>query len=188
MGTGLTTDQELKIENSRQLTNVSLVLIPLVGVVVGFVLQFREVELPFWIISIGSILALAASVYMGGRGISRLRRGRADRFSSFNAQAVFCLIGFLLLLSLYFCLGSEKTKDTERKLSAMASNIEKLSVMIETIRERMNIKTKALERNNQSQANDLKQITTKLSEIQRDLAVLKERMKSSAHNSDEHPP
>lgn len=123
MGSRLTTNQELKIENSRQLSNVALVLLPAIGVFVGIILQFRIVDDLFWWLSGGAAIASAVSIYLGGLGISQLRRDKPPCFSSFNLQAVFVVVSFLLLIFAYFVNGEEKTNDLQKRIDVITQDI-----------------------------------------------------------------
>ena len=97
----LSRDDELKIENSRQITTIVTVLLPILVGVVGFVLVERVAGSLFWFAAVASGVILALSVLAGGVGVSRLRRGKKNRFSWFNAQAGFCVLGFILILASY---------------------------------------------------------------------------------------
>ena len=146
MGSGLTPQQELKVENSRQLTNVALVLLPAIGVVAGLILQFRNVGNVFWWIAGGAAISCAVSIYLGGLAISRLRRAKPSRFSLFNGQAVFVVIGFALLLSTYFSTGEEKVNEVQKQLGAISKDIGQLSGRLETLEENVSSITAGLKR------------------------------------------
>lgn len=130
MGSRLSINQELKIENSRQLSNVALVLLPAIGVFVGMILQFRIVGDLFWWLSGGAAIASAVSIYLGGLGVSNLRRNKSSRFSLFNLQAVFVVVSFLLLLSSYFAKGEEKTNDLQKRIDVITQDIGALTEKI----------------------------------------------------------
>ncbi|RUO34883.1 hypothetical protein [Aliidiomarina soli] len=132
MGSGLTTEQELKIENSRQLTNVALILLPAIGVVAGLILQFRNVGNVFWWLAGASAILCAISIYLGGLGISRLRREKPSRISPFNGQAVLVTIGFLLLLSTYFSTGDDKQNNIQEQLIVISRDIGLLQGKLQT--------------------------------------------------------
>lgn len=133
MGSGLTTQQELKIENSRQLTNVALVLLPAIGVVAGLILQFRNVGDVFWWLAGASAISCALSIFFGGLGISRLRREKPSRVSPFNNQAVLVILGFILLLSTYFSTGSEKQNDVQEQLVSISKDVGQLHGKLQTL-------------------------------------------------------
>ena len=133
----MTEEQELKVENSRQLTSVALVLLPAIGVVVGFVLQFRVVGSIFWSIAVGAALLLAGSLFCGGLGVSRLRRGTTTRFSLFNLQAVFCLFGFVLIISTYFAIGDPRSTDVESRIDSLDQAIGANGVRLGSIESRI---------------------------------------------------
>jgi hypothetical protein len=119
MGTGLTKEEELKVENSRQITNVALVLLPAVAVVVSFVLDNRIVGAAFWWLSVLAAAMIAGSILAGGLGISRVRQGHSKGFSLFNLQAVLCLAGFVLLLSSYLAVGEPTQTDLEQRVDSL---------------------------------------------------------------------
>ena len=119
MGKGLEPEQELKIDNSHLLNNVALMLFPAIVVVVGLALQYRFLGPGFWWLSGGAAVVLAASMFSGGLGISRLRRTKTNKFSLFNLQAILVVVGFLLLVITCltcFVLGEEKTTDNQKHL------------------------------------------------------------------------
>lgn len=119
----MNTTQELKIENSRQLSNVALVLLPAIGVLVGIVLQFRIVGDLFWWLSGGAAIASACSIYLGGLGISKLRREQNSRVSLFNLQAVLVVISFSLLVFSYLANGVEKTNDLQKRMDGITQDV-----------------------------------------------------------------
>jgi len=127
MGSRLSTDQELKIENSRQLSNVALVLLPAIGVFVGIILQFRIVGDLFWWLSGGAAIAGAVSIYLGGLGISQLRRDKTSRLSWFNLQAICVVVSFLLLIFSYFANGEEKANDLQKRIDVIMQDIGSLT-------------------------------------------------------------
>lgn len=126
MGQGLEKEQELKIETSRQVTSVCLMLLPAVAVVVGYVLQFRDAGSGFWWIAGGSAVVLAASIFAGGKGISELLKRGSEEFSYFNLQTVLCIAGFLLLVGTYFAIGEPSEDNLAQQLTELEARVVEL--------------------------------------------------------------
>lgn len=176
MGPGLTAEQELKIENSRQLTNVALVLLPAIGVVAGLILQFRNVGDVFWWLAGASAISCAFSIYLGGLGISRLRRAKPSRISLFNGQAVFVVVGFVLLLSTYFSTGDEKQNDVQQQLVGISKDIGLLQGKLQTLEGDVSSIRNGLMQINSKFASSESTVKSSLADLGKNMSEITEQM------------
>lgn len=119
----MTPQEELKVENSRHITNVALVLLPGVIAIVSFVVDNRVVGKAFWSLSILAAASLAASLLAGGAGVSRLRRGLTSGVSLFNVQAWLCVLGFALLVCISLAVGAPKETDLDQRIDSLARQL-----------------------------------------------------------------
>lgn len=175
MGEGVSRDDELKIENSRQLSNVGLVALPLFFTLGNFVIEKREVGPIFWSIAAAAVLSIIGSVFAGGRGIAALRKREGQR-GWFDRQAKLGLLGVLLLLGSYFATGSEKREDLPRSLESLVKEIQANRSAYQQQLTQASTHIQLLQQQNQHLTQRIDQLFSVNATLQRDIAQLEARM------------
>jgi hypothetical protein len=115
---------------SSYVMTASLGVIAAQAALATFVLDKRDHLTGFYVCMIAGILANVVSIVFGGRGIAAIASGGFDGIwslkpngDSFNRQAIFCLLGMVLLLASLFA-GSPKPENPS------ADQIRRLSITI----------------------------------------------------------
>ncbi|WP_339884657.1 hypothetical protein [Polaribacter vadi] len=145
---------DIGVNLSGQLINASLSMLAIIGALFIFIIDKRETSSVFYILMSISFISFVISVFLGGKGINKVREesfqgilelNYSKKF--FNFQAFFCIVGILT------CLGSFIfTNKSEEDLNQIKELNRNLKEIIE---------------NNSEQRNEIKSLENKLKIIEK---------------------
>lgn len=135
----------ISVDLSKQLFTAAVAVLGLEATVAAFVLLNREPGWWFFAAIIASALALLASTYVAGKGITRARNsGYKGNWSlkaggdHFNRQAILCTVGLVLFfVAVLFFSGHSKSASFEQKLQAAESRNAELAKEVNAIKEQL---------------------------------------------------
>jgi len=117
--------QETNITISTQIISACLTMITVVGAFMVFIIEKRDIEIEYYILSITSFLSFVVSIFLGGKGIGDKSKKKKQYF---NGQAISALLGVLLFVISIFFSGEKpnETKKVIEKNTQMISQIDAL--------------------------------------------------------------
>jgi hypothetical protein len=122
-----------------QIMSASLTMITVVAAFTAFIVDKREVNCWFYIVTGASFLALVVSIFLGGKGLSsNTTLDKANRWH--NWQAISAILGIVLFCGSIF-IGKDKSDDLEKKMEDYASQIIQLKTEVETKEKEMQLLT-----------------------------------------------
>lgn len=122
---------DIGVNLSGQLINASLSMLAIIGALFIFIIDKRETSTFFYVLMVVSFLSFIASIFLGGKGINKIReksfKDKLDLKCSkdfFNYQAILCIIGILTcLLSFVF---TKKSDADLNQIKVLNGNLEKI--------------------------------------------------------------
>ena len=122
---------DIGVNLSGQLINASLSMLAIIGALFIFIIDKREISMFFYILMAISFLSFVISIFLGGKGINKIReksfKDKLDLKCSkdfFNYQAILCIIGILTcLLSFLF---TQKNDAELNQIKVLNENLEKI--------------------------------------------------------------
>ena len=127
---------KIGITISIQIITASLTMIAVIGAFVVFIIDKREVGTAYYIITGFAFLSLVYSVFLGGKGIDKIRNngfsGEWEISSTkqiFNRQACTALLGILLFCASVF-MGEEKNIHKNKNIDNQQKQINDLRKII----------------------------------------------------------
>jgi hypothetical protein len=114
---------------SGQLVQAAVTLLTVQGAYVAYALASRETKPGFELMAGLAVLVFILSIYFSGKGVTAARNAGAigawklDAGQSyFNKQALFLIIGVVLLTVMIFFSGNSKETDVTRKLTELSKS------------------------------------------------------------------
>jgi len=121
---------------STQIITASLAMISLIGAFAVFIIDKREVNWWYYILTGISFLCFVVSIFLGGKGISGKGKNKVPN-PFYDWQAKTALIG-VILFGISVFLPRQKTDELEKKINEEHENIIRLKLLD-------SLKTKELE-------------------------------------------
>lgn len=150
---------DIGVNLSGQLINASLSMLAIIGALFIFIIDKRETTIGFYLLMSISFLSFVISIFLGGKGINRIRKKSFKdklklKYSKkfFNFQAILCIFGILTCL-LSFAFTNKNDEDLNQ--------IKKLNENLEYIIQ-----------NNSTQKTEIKSLENKLKTIEKKIDSL----------------
>lgn len=162
---------------SNQLMAAALAMLAILGAFFAYVSANREPGSTFFIFAALTFFVFVASIYIGGRGISKsYKEGFSGTWklstgkSFFNAQATLCLIGLFLFAATVIYSGPSNESEFQELLSRLGEDIQNIKIEHAASTKQINCKIENLEK-------DLKLIKSSVVPIEKKNSLEKSKEK-----------